>query len=280
VSRLSESGFEGIAWAPDGGAILAIGVPAAPSTQANVFEIDVPSGDVQLITLAPGQFSNPSWSPDGTRAAITVDLDTVWLLDLAGGGLSPLSTGEASVWSADGKVLFVYAGNLSQSDADQRVLRVMDAEGSERGILSIGDLSTDEDRVEHVSALSLSEDGTRLAYSITVPQRGNNLRESFIAELVTGAVTPFRPDERTGFLSWAPDSEAVAYIRFGVDDYVGELVIADADGECVFKPSLPGEISSISWGPDGGSIAFVYYGSVYVLDVTSVELESPPGGGC
>jgi len=280
VSRLSESGFQGTAWAPDGATILAVGIPAAPSTQSNVFRIGFPSGDVVRITLAPGQFSNPSWSPDGSQVTVTVDLDGIWLLDWPGGNLSYLSGGEAAVWSRDGQELLVYAGNLSQPDTDQRVLRMIDLEGNVRRSIQIGELSTVERDVEYVSGLSLSEDGTRLAYSITVPKSGHNLHESYIADLVSGTVLRFRPDERTGFLSWAPERDDVAYIRFGGDDYVGELIIADADGACVFKPALPGEISSISWGPDGRRMAFVYYGAVYVLDVASARLDSPPGGGC
>lgn len=280
VSRLTESGYAEIAWAPDGATVLAVGIPAAPSTQSNVFGIDIPSGDSLRVTLVPGQFSNLSWSPDGSQAAITVDFNTVSLIDLPGGSLSHLCSGEASVWLPNGQELLIYAGNLSLPATHQRELRFVDLEGNVRRVLPIGDLSTEVDDLEYVSALSLSEDATRLAFSIAVPQRGSNLHTSYIVDLASGSVAQFRPDERTGHLSWAPDSDNVAYIRFGVDDYVGEPVIADADGACILKPLLPDEISSFGWGPDGKEIAFVYYGAIYLLDVASAMLDAASGGDC
>ena len=280
VSRLTDSSYAEIAWAPDGAMILAVGIPGAPSTQSNLFGIDIPSGEVHRLTPAPGQFSNASWSPNGSQAVLTVDLNTVSLMDVPGGTLSYLSTGEASAWLPNGQEILIYSGDLSLRGTDHRELRVVDLEGNVTRVLPIGDRSTETADVEYVSALSLSQDATRLAFSIAVPQRGRNLRTSYIADLVSGSVVRFRPDERTGHLTWAPDRDVVAYIRYGVDDYVGRLVIADADGTCILRPQLPDEISNISWGPDGTKIALIYYGAVYLLDLESAMLDSPPGGGC
>jgi Tol biopolymer transport system component len=280
VSRLSKSKFQEIAWAPDGATILALSYPAAPGTDNNAYEVGFPTGEVDLIPIAFNEFSHPSWSPSGSQLAIIIGLNGIWLLDPITGTSSYLTEGEAATWSNDGKQLIVYASNLVDRGASERQLRIVALNGTVQLTIPLGKLATEDQSYEYVSGLSLSGDGTLVAYSITIPQSGPNIHEAFIADISSGIVHRFQPSEKIGQMVWAPDGESIAYIRFGTSDYLGELVIADPAGTCLFKPSLPPEIRSISWSPDGSMIAFAFNGDIYVLDLASARLDSQLGEGC
>lgn len=120
VSRLSKSEFQEIAWAPDEATSLAVSDPAAPGTEGNIFGVGFPSGDVNMIPIAFNEFSHPSWSPSGSQLAITIGLDSIWLLDPINGIHSYLTEGEAATWSKDGNQLVIHAGNLTDWDANDR----------------------------------------------------------------------------------------------------------------------------------------------------------------
>lgn len=281
VSRLSKSEFQEIAWAPDGATILALSIPAAPGIDSNIFGIGFPTGEVKMLPIAFNWFAHPSWSPSGSQLAIIIGLNSIWLLDPVNGTASYLTEGEAAAWSEDGKQLLVYVGNLTDRDASERKLRIVALDGSIQKTVSLGEMRTKEWSSEYISGLSLSVDGTRVAYSIfSIPQDEPNTHEAFIADIASGIVHRFQPSEQVGQMVWAPDGESIAYIRFGSSDYLGELVIADPAGTCLFKPPLPPEIRSISWSPDGSMIAFTSYGGIYILDLASARQNTQQGEGC
>jgi len=280
VSRLAKSSSQEIVWAPDGATILALSYPAAPGTENNIYSVGFPSGDVNLIPVAFNEFSHPSWSPIGSQIAITIGLDSIWLLDPINGTQSYLTEGESAAWSKDGKQLLVYTSNLVDRGANERQLRIIALNGTVQQTIPLGKLATEDQSYEYVSGLSLSGDGTLVAYSITIPQSGPNIHEAFIADIASGIVHRFQPSEKVGQMVWAPDGESIAYIRFRTSDYLGELVIADPAGTCLFKPPLPPELRSISWSPDGSMIAFAFNGDIYVLDLASARLDSQLGEGC
>jgi Tol biopolymer transport system component len=280
VSRLTKSEFQEIAWAPDGATILALSIPAAPGTENNVFRVRFATGDVGMVPVAFNEFSHPSWSPSGSQLTITIGLDSIWLLDPINGTLSYLTEGEASTWSKDGNRLIVYAGNLIDRDASERQLRVVTLDGSIEETIPLGNFAKEDQSYEYVSGLSLSGDGSQVAYSITIPQSGPNIHEAFIADIASGIVHSFQPNEQVGPVVWAPDGERIAYIRFSNSDYLGELVIADPAGTCLFKPPLPSEIRNISWSPDASMIAFVFNGDIYILDLASTNQDTQHGEGC
>ncbi len=280
VSMLSKSNFQEIAWAPDGAIILALSYPAAPGTESNIFGVGFPSGDVNTIPIASNEFSHPSWSPSGSQLAITIGLNSIWLLDPTNGTTSYLTEGEAAAWSEDGKQLLVYAGNLTDRDASERQLRIVALDGSIQQTIPLGNFWKEDQSYEYVSGLSLSGDGSQVAYSITIPQSGPNIDEAFIVDIASGRVHRFQPSEQVGPVVWSPDGESIAYLRFSNGIFEGELVIADPAGTCLFKPPLPPEIRSISWSPDGSMIAFAFYGDIYILDLASARRDARQGEGC
>jgi Tol biopolymer transport system component len=280
VSRLSNIEFREIAWAPDGETILALSIPAAPGSENNIFSVSFPSGDINMIPFASNEFSLPSWSPSGLNLAITIGLDSIWLLDPIEGSSLYLTQGEAATWAKDGKQLIVYTGNLTDQNASGRQLRIGTLDDSVKKTIPLGEMRTKEWSSEYISGLNLSGDGSRAVYSIWIPQAGPNIHEAFVVDIVSGTVSRFQPNEQIGQMVWAPDGKSIAYIRFINSDYLGELVIADPAGTCLFKPLLPSKIRSISWSPDGSMIAFSSYGGIYVLDLLSTRQGSQQGDGC
>lgn len=159
-----------------------------------------------------------------------------------------------------------------------RQLRIVTLDGSIHQTIPLGAMRTKEWSSEYVSGISLSEDGTRVAYSVfSIIQDEPDFHEAFIADIATGIVRRFQPGEEIGPIVRAPEGEKIAYIHFSTSDFLGELVFADPAGECLFKPQLPSEIRSISWSPDGSMIAF---DGIYVLDLASARQDTQQGEGC
>jgi len=73
-----------------------------------------PGGDVRTLVSQPGRYRHPRFSPDGTQLALEVNTGSaneIYILDIASGTLTPLTTEGASnmnpAWTPDGKrVLF------------------------------------------------------------------------------------------------------------------------------------------------------------------------------
>lgn len=283
VSKLSDGPFEEISWSPEGSLILAIGAPPAPNTQSVVKKVGYPSGEVAPLTRQPSQYSNGSWSPDGSRVAITVDFDRIGIRNADDGTLSLLFPGEAAAWLPDGSRLLVYTGQLSAGTPTDRRLRTINAAGetvSDIALTGMNGAVHDSAYDEFVSALSLSRDGSQAAFGLFVAQAGKAVQEAYVADAASGAARQLLPDQRAGFPAWDPSRDRIAYIRYDASDLVGELVIAQADGTCIFKPALPSEISHFSWSPDGSKIAFLYHGAIFVLDLEAARLEGQGDGGC
>jgi len=211
VSRLVKSELQEIAWGPDEVTILALSIPAAPGTENNIYRVRFPTGDVEMMPVAFNEFSHPSWSPNGSQLTITIGLDSIWLLDPINGTLSYLTEGEASIWSKDGKRLVVYAGNLIDRDAGERQLRVVSLDGSIEETIPLGNFNKEDKSYEYVSGLTLSGDGSQVAFSITIPQSGPNIHEAFIADMASGIVHRFQPSELVGPVVWAPNGERWSY---------------------------------------------------------------------
>jgi Tol biopolymer transport system component len=88
---------------------------SAPSTNTTAAWYDANGRHMSDLHLPPGHYEAASISPDGTQAALVKSTSpsesAVWLVDLARGGASPLSSGpgrnDAPVWSPDGaRVVF------------------------------------------------------------------------------------------------------------------------------------------------------------------------------
>jgi len=270
TSRLTSRGFVEFSWSPDGSQLVALGVPYAPSIEADVFIVDAGSGRARKVSHTPGSYTLPSWSPDGSRIAMTVHANEIWLFDPISRRINYSTEGEAASWSGDGRTLAVWKGNLAESDPGQWQVRFVDPDV---GILQTLALTGSADLGlgspsprQYPSGFSWSPDGTQIAVSLS-SYEGPDRHVAYLIDAKTGQVQPFQPEESITHISFAPSGDVIAYIRQVGDSDEGELVLASRGGSCLYEPPLPPEVGAISWSADASAIAFRYYAAIHILDL-------------
>ena len=258
ISRISASQFDSIAWSPDGTTIFAVGAPIPPSEEGYPYLITIQDGLVEQLSDAPDSYQFPTWSPDGTQVAITVDGDTIWLFSITSRQLIFLVPGEIASWSSDGTKLAVYVGPQSNPGTSRRELLIVDLQGEILQRIDVGAvipplLVTPSPTVptslgtftpppillpptEYLLGMTWTiASGNRIAFSVEGSASTNVPPAAYIVNLEGGEVGEFLRGETIGFLAWSPDGSKLAYIR--PNNLNGELIIAQADGTCLFKPT-------------------------------------------
>jgi dipeptidyl aminopeptidase/acylaminoacyl peptidase len=116
-------------------------------------------------------------------------------------------------------------------------------------------------KLQSVSDVQLSPDGTHVAYSVTHnEQPGRPYSDTWIRELASGHVTKLNGGAGP---RWSPDSKWVAYVG-GIEEGAG-LIVSDqnGEGERLIAPvegtnhPLPTSGERLAWSPDGRSVAYV-----------------------
>jgi Tol biopolymer transport system component len=292
IRKISSQRFANIDWAPDGSTIFAVGARYLPAPLADLFSIEVATGKSTKLTEVSGVYGFASWSSDGEKIALTVDQNTIWIFDVSTRSSTYLTAGEGAVWLPDGDKLAIYVGPLPDADTDHREIRIVDLQGDVLDTLEVGAVIPELLQLkpylvrpdEDLSGLDISPDGDNIIFSLDLykgklegEDRGEERQEAYLVNLRDESVLPFLPGEPVGFISWSPDGTKIAYIRPEILD-VGELVIADNEGRCLFIPDLPHEISSPSWAPDSSKLAFLYGGAIHILDLSPQSTQQ--GNGC
>lgn len=125
--------------------------------------------------------------------------------------------------------------------------------------------SIDLYKMRSAGSVSLSPDGTRIAYSVeNNGAAGRPYRPLYIATLPSGEPTRVGGEaDRAGGATWSPDGKLIAFT--GRMDGKSGLHVANADGTLIrfltevtdTNSPLTFEGSSLDWSPDGKQIAFV-----------------------
>jgi Tol biopolymer transport system component len=227
----SITGLAGIKWSPDGSEFVY-------SSQGDIYTMNSDGSDKKkLLEHKFNEFTDPDWSPDGTKIAFVVtDEQYLWphncfiyTMNNDGSGIHKLVEGLSATWSHDGKkIIFqkydslIYSINIS----DHSIRKLTDIH-SIRGEIA---LSPDETRVLYTLFNS-----TYSAENIFIENLDGSGRQQLTNSSNNG--------EYNKSPCWSPDGTKIA---FGWNQY---LCIMNADGSSkVLVDEIPASgISYVDW---------------------------------
>src|SRR6185295_10626646 len=109
-----------------------------------------------------------------------------------------------------------------------------------------------------ISEPRLSPDGTRVVYTVAVPDLNANrtARDVWMATLATGEARALTTGGHDGGARWSPDGKSIAFISTRNGSTQVYLMTADGSGSPRQVTSLSTVADGIVWAPDGQSIVF------------------------
>lgn len=201
-----------------------------------------------------------SWSPDGTKAFVTMDLDIskkqLYTVDENGFILKQLTNESIEtyvlnpVWSHDGKKI-VFNG---------KSLWVINEDGT-----GLKKLANDVETI-YAGTISWSPDDSKIFYQSGKSIHTINANGTGATEIVSG-------DNRIidDIFSLSPDKQKLLFTTSTIYDdgkMTSRLYLADSDGrdQKLLSEITGRDIISASWGPKGDKIAFIEDGNLYTIN--------------
>jgi dipeptidyl aminopeptidase/acylaminoacyl peptidase len=271
------SGAGQVAIAEDGTLILMLG-GGTGGEERSLVKVGM-DGKTEALSTHRRRFGRSRIAPDGHRVATMIRADEgsgfdVWILELARGVLTPLTTtgsAELPVWSPDGRWVYFRQREANERGGPGIWRKRVDGSGGAELVLG-----SDERLVPY----SMSRDGRRLFMTRTgaVVEGGEPHRDIAVIHLEDeGArvedlvATP--ADEVGPMVS--PDGTWIAYMSF---DFGPEIYVrpATGGGARVQVSTSAGFIPR--WSPDGKKLYFNQAQSRMVVDVLEDEAAEPGSG--
>src|SRR5690606_12678037 len=225
------------AWSPDGEWLAYV---SFEKKAAAVFVQRVRTGERRQVSARAGVNGAPSFSPDGSKLALTLggsggNLD-IYVLDLASQALTRITQDPAidtePVWSADGETLYFTS---DRGGAAQIYAAAPQPNARARRITF---------NVTSASRPRVSPDGKTLA---VVMQDGNAYRIGAV-DLASGTVMPLTRGTQDESPSFAPNGAVLIYA--GRDSGQGSLATVSVDGQVSTRlKSGSSEVREPVWGP-------------------------------
>jgi Tol biopolymer transport system component len=220
---------------------------------SHIYIMNSNGGNVRQLTSFRGAAENPSWSPDGTRIALTryespgsgcslYLSGSVNVMNSDGSGLVRLRSGYGPNWSPDGQRIVFYS-------EDDNIF-VMNPDGSNVVQLT-NNSASDSDPV-------WSPDGNKIAFS----SRQNGKTHVYVMNSDGSGVRRLT-NHSAGYATdpaWSPDGSRIAF-HFNPSESWGssssEIYVMNATGSGVLNlTNSPGFDGNPAWSPGGNFIVF------------------------
>jgi dipeptidyl aminopeptidase/acylaminoacyl peptidase len=113
--------------------------------------------------------------------------------------------------------------------------------------------------MQRISDPQVSPDGTRVLYTVAVPDIAANrtARSIWTAPLAGGEPRALTTTGHDGNARWSPDGRRIAFVSMRSGSAQLFVMSADATGEAKQLTAIAGGVDRLVWAPDGRSIAFV-----------------------
>ena len=207
------------------------------------------------IAEGGGSYSEPDWSPDGTKIAASFSIGNrytgygsdIYVVNADGSGLhrpivEPQVDRSSPAWSPDGTKL-AYVQSPDEID-------IVNADGSGKQLLTTGaDPAWSPDGTKIVFARNAGGGGDMDLYVIGADGAG-------LTQLTSGPPQDRAPD-------WSPDGRLIVFQRGQAG--AGYIYVVRPDGTGLKRLSRQRFDTSPSWSPDGTKIVFAHNSDIWVM---------------
>ncbi len=229
------------------------------------------SGKTNIASSTTASFTQPHWSPDGSKIAFSQLIRTsndvinqIMVMNADGSGQKAITPDTAhsfgETWSPDGAKLAFSSDLDDPGETTPNDIYVMNSDGSG----SSTNLTRTTNASDHAPAWS--PDGTKIAYAVC-PLTAVTCQIYVMSSTGGGAINVSNSAHDDYAPQWSPDGEKIVFER-NLGDYTNTnyqvfIMNADGSGQTQLTSTLT-EAYAPSWSPDGSKIVFnAYSGNNY-----------------
>jgi Tol biopolymer transport system component len=248
---------------------------AAYGGDLEVYTMQPDGTKIRQDTYSPASDSDPAWSPDGTKIALSRSGPSggseIWVKSVNGGKSIQLTRNNGApdygpTWSPDGtKIAFTRSRTTSSNHNAGTHILITNADGSGRRLR----LTSGPENYEYPN---WSPDGTKIAfvrdYDIWVMNADGSAERN-----LTNTAYEVYGEGRERFPDWSPDGTKIVFEAYR--DGNNDLYTVDLDGSTQENlTNTPGmDESEPVWSPKGTRIAFTKPGGIVTNDIWVMNVD-------